>query len=310
MDQPAPDRTQPAPGGRPGRRALLLGGLAAALAGIGGAGTAALVRAGVVAGPDQVARLTGACGVPDPDPAGATATPGPLVEGTLASARRGREVGWAVAYPPGSQPGQDLPLCLVLHGRGADHRTAFDGLRLHEHLAAAAVGGVQPFALAAADGGDGYWHARASGDDPMGMLTAELLPLLAGRGLRTGRVGVLGWSMGGYGALLLGISEPGLVAAVAASSPALWTDFTDASPGAFDGPQDWTEHDVIGRAAELRVPVRVDCGSGDPFVGATRALGRRLGPGATVEVEAGCHDAAFWRAHAPAQLRLVGQALA
>jgi hypothetical protein len=279
------------------------------VAGIGGAGTAALVRAGVVAGPDQVARLTGACGAPDPDPAGATATPGPLVEGTLASARRGREVGWAVAYPPGSQPGQDLPLCLVLHGRGADHRTAFDDLRLHEHLAAAAVGGVQPFALATADGGDGYWHARASGDDPMGMLTAELLPLLAGRGLRTGRVGVLGWSMAATAPCCL-----------ASASRSWWwpwrprarpcgpTSPTPA-PARFDGPQDWTEHDVIGRAAELRAPVRVDCGSGDPFVGATRALGRRLGPGATVEVEAGCHDAAFWRAHAPAQLRLVGEAL-
>jgi S-formylglutathione hydrolase FrmB len=102
------------------------------------------------------------------------------------------------------------------------------------------------------------------------MLTAELLPLLAGKGLRTGRVGVLGWSMGGYGALLLGISGPELVAAVAASSPALWTSYEASSPGAFDGPEDWAEHDVIGRARELRAPVRVDCGSGDPFVGATR----------------------------------------
>ncbi|WP_091344468.1 hypothetical protein [Micromonospora rhizosphaerae] len=58
--------------------------------------------------------------------------------------------------------------------------------------------GVAPFALAAPDGGNGYWHPHAD-DDPLGMLVDEFLPLLAERGLRTDRIAVAGWSMAGTG---------------------------------------------------------------------------------------------------------------
>ena len=36
------------------------------------------------------------------------------------------------------------------------------------------------------------------------MVLTELLPMLATKGLDTSKVGFIGWSMGGYGALLLG----------------------------------------------------------------------------------------------------------
>ena len=71
------------------------------------------------------------------------------------------------------------------------------------------------------------------------MVVDEFLPMLAERGLLAGpgdRIGLLGWSMGGYGALrlaaLLGADR---VAAVAAVSPAMWSDPDDASRSGFRG---------------------------------------------------------------------------
>ena len=133
------------------------------------------------------------------------------------------------------------------------------------------------------------------GDDPFGMLLEELLPLLSGLGLRTGpaRVGVLGWSMGGAGALRLAEASPDRLAAVAATSPAV----------APDGPE------VAGAGRLAGLAVRVDCGANDPFADATRALAGRL-PDAPVTVAKGCHDAAFWQQRAPGQLRFLADALA
>jgi pimeloyl-ACP methyl ester carboxylesterase len=139
-----------------------------------------------------------------------------------------------VAWPPGSGPGDRLPVCLLLHPGAGDERTPFQRLRLHRHLAqAVAVGRARPFALASADGrGDGW--RTAPGDDPLGMLLEELLPLLSGLGLRTGpaQVGVLGWSMGGAGALRLAEASPDRLAAVAATSPAVAADGPRSPPPA------------------------------------------------------------------------------
>jgi predicted dienelactone hydrolase len=181
------------------RQALAAGaaGVAAALA--GGAG---LVQAGVLPGRYRVGRLLGACDVGGPPPA--TATPGPLRFASFPSQRRGRPVGYGVAWPPGSGQGDRLPVCLLLHAAAGNERTPFERLRMHHHLAEAAAGPgrLRPFALASADGRGSGWRP-AAGDDPFGMLLEELLPLLSDLGLRTtpGQVGVLGWSMGGAGRL-------------------------------------------------------------------------------------------------------------
>jgi hypothetical protein len=66
-----------------------------------------------------------------------------------------------------------------------------------------------PFVIAAADGGRGYWHPH-DGDDAGAMVLDEFLPLFQEQGREwTSRVGWLGWSMGGYGALLdIGRGDP------------------------------------------------------------------------------------------------------
>jgi pimeloyl-ACP methyl ester carboxylesterase len=274
-----------------GRRQVLAAGAVGAVAAL--AGGAGLVEAGVLPGRTRVGRLLGACDLGDPPPT--TAAPGPLRFAAFASRRRGRSVGYGVAWPPGSGPGDRLPVCLLLHAAAGSERTPFERLRLHHHLAqAVAVDRVRPFALASADGRGSGWRPGA-GDDPFGMLLEELLPLLSGLGLRTrpAQVGVLGWSMGGAGALRLAEAHPDRLAAVAATSPAV----------APDGPE------VAGTGRLAGLAVRVDCGANDPFADATRALAGRL-PDAPVTVAKGCHDDAFWQQRAPGQLRFLAGALA
>jgi enterochelin esterase-like enzyme len=270
------------------RRQALAGGVLGVAAAAGGA---ALVQAGVLPGRYRLARILGACDVALPP---ATVAPGPTRFGAFRSQRRGRTVGYGVAWPPGSGPGARLPVCLLLHAAAGDHRAPFDRLRMHHHLAEA-VGArrVPPFALASADGGGSSWRP-GGGDDPFGMLLEELLPLLAGLGLRTaaGAVGVAGWSMGGGGALRLAEAAPERLAAVVATSPAV----TAAG------------EEVAGAARLRGLAVRVDCGETDPFADAARALAARLPKGAEVHLAKGCHDGVFWQRQAPAQLRFLAAA--
>jgi pimeloyl-ACP methyl ester carboxylesterase len=271
------------------RQALAGAALGVVAAGAGGLG---LVQAGVLPGRYRLARVMGACDVGLPP---TTVAPGPTRFGTFASERRGRVVGYGVAWPPGAGPGDRLPVCLLLHAAAGDHRAPFDRLRMHHHLAqAAGAEGVPPLALASADGGGSSWRP-AAGDDPFGMLLEELVPLLAGLGLRTGArsLGVAGWSMGGGGALRLAEAHPGRLAAVVATSPAV----------AADG------EEVAGAARLRGLAVRVDCGRTDPFADATSALGARLPAGAEAQLAKGCHDGVFWQRQAPAQLRFLGAAL-
>lgn len=239
---------------------------------------------------------------------------GELVTGALDSSYAGRTVRWALALPPGSS-GRDLPVCVVLHGKGGDHRMMLGGrgMDLPAVLDRHVRRGGAPFALCSVDGGNRYWHARAAGDDTGRMVSDELVPMLARRGLRTERFAALGWSMGGYGALHLAQRlGSDRVAAVAAVSPALWLRPGDSSRGSFDDREDFVRHDVFrDRSARLAgTAVRVDCGSRDPFLAAARAFAAGLEPHPAGGFEPGGHTERYWRRTAPAQLAFVGRALA
>ena len=286
------------------RRSLLLGGGAAVATGVAATAVGApawLHRAGHLVRPDPVAA--------HPIPAGPV---GEIVSGSFFSKARNATTGWSIAYPHGTTPGTSLPFLLELHGRGDDHTVAFGSHRLQYFLSAAVRTGAAPFAIASVDGGDAdYWHRRSSGVDPQDMLVSELLPLLADRGLRTDRFALGGWSMGGYGALLLaerlGSSR---VAAVVADSPAIWTRYEDASQGSFDGPDDFAAHDVLGQAGALAdIHIRVTCGISDPLIAGSRALLEHL-PGIQHEFGPGAHDVNWWQHAAPQQLAYAGEHLA
>jgi enterochelin esterase-like enzyme len=227
---------------------------------------------------------------PDP-PSGAAPT---CIAGSFVSAARsGIETRWAIARPPGQSTA--LRPVIALHGRNGDAAGLMD-LGVQDGLEQATKVGWPPFAVVSVDGGNSYWHRRASGEDAGAMVLNELLPILTSQGLDTSRVAFLGWSMGGYGALRLGAClGAARTAAICAVSPALWTSFKQADSGAFDSADDWAKNTVFGLTALSAIPIRVDCGTSDRFCAATRQFITGLRRPPAGGFWPGGHDVSFWK---------------
>jgi dienelactone hydrolase len=202
---------------------------------------------------------------------------------------------WRLAVPADGRP---RGLVVALHGAGGDADNAFS---LGYADAVASTG----LALASVDGRRTYWHKRTDGSDTGAMVRDELVPLALERsGLApTSRVGLLGWSMGGFGALLIASDlGPRRVTGVVAASAALWLRGSQTPARAYDGAADFDRHSIFNRVDRLAdVPVRLDCGLSDPFIAANRALATRL-PGVETHFEPGGHEDAWWREHAAAEM--------
>ena len=222
--------------------------------------------------------------------------------GTLRSSHwPGRDIQWRLARPADGSDDR-TPVVVVLHGKGGNAAAAFDALHLDDHAL------ENRLTIASVDGGTSYWHARRSGVDTGAMVVEDFLPMVRRETRYTGKVAFLGWSMGGYGSLLLASRlGPDRVFAVVAESAALWTEPAASAPGAFDDREDFLAHDVFAasrRTVLARIPVRLDCGRPDPFVAANRAFAQAL-PSARLTVDAGGHTNGYWRDHAGDQLRWV-----
>lgn len=293
------------------RRAFVVGGASlagvAAAAGVG----ATLVEERVLPGKVAFDRAIGRCrSLPE-----APATAGVVQTRTFRSRRRGTDVTAVIVLPAGVASARGLPVAVALHGNGGTGLSAAHGLRLDRYLTdAVRTRHTPPFTLVAVDGGAStYWHRRANGDDPIAMITDELLPLLARQGARTERFGVIGWSMGGYGALVLAETVGSRrVAAAVASSPAIFPSYENAqrtNHQAFDGPEDFARNDVLANLGRMKgVPAWVDCGTSDPFAPMVERLRARAHPAGVMG--RGCHDGAFWLRRMPPQLDFLGAHLA
>ncbi len=280
----------------PTRRQLLVGAGALAVVGVG----AAVEEAG----DPRVRRLLNRVGlVHSPDHHVAVAH-SQEIRGELTSVHMPHPVRWTIAVP--SAPVRGVVYCL--HGQGNDHRLAFDEIHMPDVVGAAHA----PLAVAAVDGGrNSYWHARVGGIAPLDMLLDEFIPMVEQQlGAPPARA-LLGWSMGGYGALLAAERAPDQFAVVAAASPALWTNHGAAPAIAFDGSADYHRNDVFAGADRLAtMTVRIDCGTDDPFHDADAAFAARLAGANQGRFSAGFHDAAYWRSIAPAQVATITKALA
>jgi len=272
------------------RRSLLAGGAV----GVGGLAAGAVgVEYDVLPGRRfayDVLGLNGAAGV-IPDVA-----PGPIERGVIGGAN------WWVTRPPGRDL-DGLPLVIALHGAGGNAQAVIDNLGVDRFLAASG----QQFAIAAIDGERSYWHPRTDGSDTGALVIEELLPVLSRRGLDTDRLAFTGWSMGGYGALLLPTRLPAPVPACAVS-PAMWPSYDKSAPDAFDSQADFDQWGFGDGWPLDPQGYRIDCGHGDPFFRHDQDFAESAG----IEFHAGAggHDDDYWKRVLPGQLTWLGQQLA
>jgi len=282
------------------RRRFLIGAgtavVAAGAAGFGGVDLAdhslferGLHRIGLASSPDR--RFP---------PSGATEQSGSFNSRYMAG-----NVGWTVSHP--ASPARPSGVIFCLHGHDDNHRFPFDQVHLPD---VAALVGLH-VAVAAVDGGpDSYWHKRANGTDALSMLLLEFVPMVQ---TMVGHVpqALMGWSMGGYGALLAAERAPSKFVGVAPASPALWVTPGATAPGAFDSPADFYANDVFTGINTLKeMTVAVACGTGDPFYTASCHLVDDMDFPHETFFGPGFHDADYWRSVAPGQLRALGPRLA
>ena len=223
-----------------------------------------------------------------------------------------KPVNYSIAWPPGTQPGDPLPVCFALPGRNGGPPMGFA-----DYVATTVREEESPaYAVVGTYGGETYWHPRKSGEDYLSFLLQELIPTCARR-FKLGGGGrkraVIGWSMGAYGALVAAESEPDLFAAVVAVSPAVWTSYEAMMLGprdAFDDAADFAKYDVIAHADRLAdVNLRIDCGKQDPFYWYVTSLTAALPKAAAGGFSKGGHDHDYASKVAPAEARFIGRAL-
>jgi predicted esterase len=206
------------------------------------------------------------------------------------SAARGQDVYFYTAVPAGHGDGRGLPVLLVLHGASKTAKD-FPALGLGRFATDSVRRGNAPFVLAGATGGRLAWRPSGA-DDPQKMVHEEIPAWCAERGFDTSRMSACGWSMGGFGALLLAATFPGFVQAVAAFSPAV-------SPG----------DPVFTQAGALRdVPVGLWCGTDDGLLPEVKALEKALPqPKAAGSYSEGRHNFGYWSTCLPAAFDLVAR---
>jgi hypothetical protein len=209
------------------------------------------------------------------------------------SAARGRAVDFYTAVPDGYGDGRGLPVCLVLHG-GSKLPADFPALGLGRYLTDAVRRGAAPFALAGASGDRLSWQSNGH-DDPQRMLHDELPAWCSARGFDTTRLAAWGWSIGGYGSLLLAETFVGFVRSVAAFSPAV-------APG-----------DAVfrGTARLAGTAIGLWCGRDDALCANVRSLQEALpAEPAAGGYRAGRHNFGYWSTVIPAAFDFIAATLA
>lgn len=243
---------------------------------------------------------------------------------TVKSAALGQRADVTLWLPPGAETQRDLPVAILLHGVYGSHWAW--ALKGDAHGTAArliAEGALPPLALLMpSDGlwGDGSGYVRHGVQDFERWIVDEL-PALA-RAVVPGcgegsPLLVAGLSMGGFGALRMAGKHRRLFAAAAAHST--MTDvaqfdalLAESRGGWSNDPGDASVLAVLAAPGGPLPPLRFDCGRGDPFIAANRALHAALDAHGIAHQYAehdGGHEWPYWSRHLEDTLRFFGAVL-
>lgn len=239
---------------------------------------------------------------------------GVVITRSIDSAALGQTKQYNVYLPPDWCHLADLPLLVMLHGLDGDHTDWVNKGHLDQAADALILAGeIKPLIILMPDGDNSFYVNGTYGeyetyvvDELIGAVDAEF-PTAAARDSRF----IGGLSMGGYGALYLGLRHPDLFSAIGAHSPAILRP--DQGPPWLYGPHQelFEERDIISLIARDGWPedVRlwVDIGTSDSLMrGVYNLFGELLSETIAVfegHVWPGVHDWDYWSRHAPDYLR-------
>lgn len=216
----------------------------------------------------------------------------------------------------------DIPLVYLLHGMHGDH-TSWTCRSLAETYAR-----ERRVAVVMADAENSFYAKQVYGYDYYGFFTEELPAVLhrwfAQLTTDPKKTYVVGFSMGGYGALLLALSKPGAYAGVASFSGVATLDGQTEEPEAWEriavsnwGPdyRNTLPHsrydllELIDQLERSKTPfprIYLSCGTEDALLGHSELLYGRVhgieGVDVHYETAPGGHTWAFWNAQLPLAL--------
>ncbi len=239
---------------------------------------------------------------------------GTIVTLSLDSAVLGQTKQYNLYLPPDWCHLSDLPLLVMLHGWDGDHTDWVNQGHIDQAADALILAGaIKPLIILMPDGDNSFYVNGPLGnyetyivEELLSAVEAEF-PTAATRDARF----IGGLSMGGYGALYLGLRHPDLFSAIGAHSPALLRP--DQGPPWLYGPGQtlFQARDIVslidrnGWPADTRL--FVDIGASDSLMrGVYNLFGSLFGqplPYFEGHVWPGGHDWNYWNRHAPDYLR-------
>ena len=225
-------------------------------------------------------------------------------------------------YLPESYAGERLPLLILLHGVYGSHWNWWALGNVPDTVRAMlSAGEMRPLAIAMPS--DGLWgdgtaylpHAGFNAEtwivDDVPACLGEMFPAL-----QTERFYLAGLSMGGYGALRLGMKYAEKVKGISAHSAV--TRLEDLQPFVANSMEPYrfsgVDNTQIAHWAtthrEKLPPIRFDCGREDSLLEANRALHaalQNLGIPHAYEEHAGGHTWEYWQTHVRRTFRFISE---
>lgn len=226
-----------------------------------------------------------------------------------------RQMAYEVILPPGYVAGdRAYPVLYLLHGyAGWSH--SWIELGLHQTADFLWLeGGLRPFIVVLPEGGNSYYLNHAyDGERWADYIVEDLVPHVDAtyRTLPASRFRAIGGlSMGGDGALQLGLNHPDVFGVVGAHSPTTRLTYDDAPGDLYGDEAYWEQHNplwLIGHGASAeRLAIWIDMGDEDDWIWSSRAVHEVLeeqGVAHEYREYAGGHTGEYWLAHSLDYLR-------
>lgn len=215
----------------------------------------------------------------------AAAYAGEIRAESLPSKALGRAMPYEIYLPDGYDKGrQHYPVLYLLHGAGGDERSWSDRGHIREKADQLIARGAIPPAIIVMPGCPACWWVDGAKDNAETAFWSDLVPTIEMRyrtiETRGGRL-IAGLSAGGYGAVRFALRYPDRIAAVAALSPAVYTETVPQTSAARLQPPFLAQNGQFNQAAwdthnypalldsyfsqSFRVPLYLVSGDNDKF---------------------------------------------